>query len=533
MTQADKVLVTGKVWMGTGAQPTALAIRDERVMAIGDDEAMRALLAPGGEVVGLGGRLVLPGLADAHVHLSWHARFLHDLDLKDARSAEEIAERVRSRAQEVPPGDWICGFGWAQDRWVDPTFPTAAVLDAAAPEHPVYLVAHSGHGVWVNSLAMRLARITEWTSDPPGGRLTRDEFGRPTGVLFEDAVELVARVRPEPSAEQLAEWMEASIAAAHRAGLTAVHDFDGPDCFRALQILRAQGKLTLRVVKNIPVTLLDQAIELGMRWGFGDDGLRIGAVKAFADGALGTRTALMFKPYEHEPGNTGVRTTDPEEMLTNVSRASAAGLPSAIHGIGDRAVHDVLDVYQTVREQERKRGAPLRHRIEHVQLIHPDDAHRLGEMAIIASMQPIHATSDMEMADHHWGDRADWSYNWRVQLKHGAPVAFGSDAPIESFEPLKGIHAAVTRRRADGSPGPEGWRSQNDGRLTVEEAVCGFTQGPAYAAGMEDRLGKLAPGYLADLVVLDRDIFTCDPMAILETDVVGTMVGGEWVHRAF
>ena len=270
---------------------------------------------------------------------------------------------------------------------------------------------------------------------------------------------------------------------------------------------------------------------------FGSDYLRVGGVKIFADGALGPRTAWMVEPYEGEPGNTGISTTDPEEMMEAVSRASAAGLPATIHAIGDRAVHHVLNVYEAVRAQEAARGVARgqrRHRIEHVQLIHPDDAQRLGELGIIASMQPNHATSDMEMADRYWGSRADYAYNWRLQLEAGAVLALGSDAPIEPIEPLPNIQSAVTRRRLDGSPGPEGWRSGagGGGRLSVEEAVRGFTLGPAYAAGLEGRLGRLAPGYLADLVVLGQDIFTCDPMAIAETPVLGTMIGGEWVHRS-
>jgi hypothetical protein len=228
--------------------------------------------------------------------------------------------------------------------------------------------------------------------------------------------------------------------------------------------------------------------------------------------------------------------TDPEEMLEVVGKASTAGLPSTIHAIGDRAVHEVLNAYEAVRKQEAALGiAPgeRRHRIEHVQVIHPDDVGRLAALGVIASMQPNHATSDMDMADRYWGARADFGYNWRLQLRAGAMVALGSDAPIEPIEPLPNIQAAVTRRRADGSPGPDGWRPGENNRLTVDEAVRGFTRGPAYAAGMERRLGQIAPGFLADLVVLGQDIYTCDPMEIGGTAVLGTMVGGKWAWRGF
>lgn len=536
--QADTVLVNGNIRTQYDAQPRvrALAIGAGRIIALGSDDDMRALLAPGGELVDLGGALVIPGLVDAHVHLSWYAHFLHNVDLTGARSAQHAAELVAERARGTAAGTWIEGRGWSQDRWPDRAFPTAAQLDALVPGHPVYLEAQSAHAAWVNSAALRQAGITAETPDPPGGRIGRGASGEPSGVLFESAMRLVKERMPEPGPEQVAEQSRVAIARAQRGGLTGVHDFDGAVAFQAYQLLHERDALGFRIVKNIPVELLDHAISVGLRWGFGDDFLRIGGVKMFADGALGPRTAWMVEPYEGEPENTGISTMDPEEMMACASRASAAGLPSTIHAIGDLAVHHVLNVYEAVRGEEAARGVSpdrLRHRIEHVQIIHPDDAGRLGALGIIASMQPNHATSDMEMADRYWGSRADYAYNWRLQLDAGAWLALGSDAPIEPVEPLPNIQAAVTRRRADGSPGSEGWRAGADGRgrLTVEEAVRGFTLGPAYAAGLEDRLGRLTPGYLADLVVLGQDIYMCDPMAIGETPVLGTMIGGRWAHR--
>lgn len=541
---ADIVLYNGSIHTQFEPSPrvNALAIRDGKILAIGEDDQMRDLLTPGGEAVDLNGRLVIPGLVDAHVHLSMYAHFLHNVDLTAATSAQHGAELVGKRVKEIPPelppDRWIRGHGWAQDDWPDRRFPTAAHLDAVVPDHPVYLTARSGHAAWVNSAALRRAGITSQTSDPPGGQIARDASGRPTGILFETAMELASRLIPAVTPEQVADQVKAAVERAHRGGLTGVHDFDGATAFRAYQILKNAGELSLRIVKNIPVDLLDHAIELGLRWGFGDDWLRIGGVKSFVDGALGTRTAWMIEPYEGEPDNIGICVTDPEELAENISKASAAGLPSTVHAIGDRAVHQLLNAYQAVREQEARRGVTpdrLRHRIEHVQIIHPDDVSRLGQLGIIASMQPNHATSDMIMADTYWGERADYAYNWRLQLDAGAVLALGSDAPIEPIEPLPNIQAAVIRRRPDGSPGPDGWRSGDGGRgrLTVDEAVRGFTLGPAYAAGMEDRLGRLAPGCLADLVVLEQDIYTCPPAEIGTTGIMGTMVGGRWVHRVF
>ena len=342
------------------------------------------------------------------------------------------------------------------------------------------------------------------------------------------------RIVPKLTVDELANRMQETINLINQQGLTGLHDNDGADCFQALQILHEKNALSLRVIKNLPVPLIDHALEVGLRWGFGDDFLRIGGVKIFADGALGSRTAALFAPYEGEPENFGIIVTEKEDIIDIVQRSSLAGIPSAIHAIGDRAVHDVLDAYETVRKIEQSNGIlpdSRRHRIEHVQLIHPKDASRLAELGVIASMQPIHATSDMLMADQCWGNRSAYSYNWRLQLNHGAQLAFGSDAPVEAINPFLGIHAAVTRRRLDGSPSPAGWRSENNGCLTVDEAVRAFTLGPAIAAGQERKMGRLTSGYLADLLVLNQDIYTIDPMTIAETRPIFVMIGGKWVVR--
>jgi len=488
---ADTILYNGRIYTQNDQQPTtrALAIRDGRIVALGTERELWDALRPGGAAIDLEGRAVLPGLIDAHAHLSWYAAYLHLVELRDVTSPRQAAERVAERAVDTPPGEWVRGHGWSQERFPKKAFPTAADLDALVPDHPVYLTTQSVHAAWANTAALRAAGITANTPDPAGGTIGRDEDGNPNGILYETAMDLVEDKIPLLSPEEVAEQVQVAITRAHRSGLTGLHDFDGALAFRAYQLLHSRGDLTLRIVKNIPVALLDHAIALGLRAGFGDDFLRVGGVKTFADGALGPRTAWMVDPYKGEPDNFGISVTDPEEMMENVRKASAAGLPSTIHAIGDRAVHHVLDVYQAVRKEEAARGTrpgAMRHRIEHVQLIHPDDAGRLAELDVIASMQPVHATSDMEMADAYWGDRSDYAYNIRLQVDAGAPVAFGSDAPVEPIEPLPGIHAAVTRRRPDGSPGPEGWRAGPGGqrRLTVDEAVRGFTRGAAYAAGI-------------------------------------------------
>jgi predicted amidohydrolase YtcJ len=510
-----------------GPRVRALAISYGRVVALGGDEGIQRLANADTSLVNLDGKTVMPGLTDAHLHWEGQARALRSVDVFEAPEKAIALERVRERASETPAGEWVTGQGWAQDLWSQRAFPTRFDLDAVAPHNPVYLDAKSGHAAWVNSLALKRAGINDGTGDPEGGQILRDADGAASGILLETAMDLASACVPNPSSEQLADMMADAQDRALRCGITMIHDFDDPSCLVALQILRERGDLALRVLKQINQQWLDAAIDSGIRSGFGDDWIRIGALKLFADGALGPKTALMFEPYEGEPDNYGMAVVDKEEMIEYVSKASAFGLPASIHAIGDKAVHDALDVFESVRREEAARGegtSERRHRIEHVQIIHRGDVDRLAKLDVIASMQPIHATSDRVAADRYWGARTAYAYNPRLQLDQGARVAFGSDAPVEPLDPFLGIHAAVTRER-NGYPAG-GWHPE--AKLSAHEALLGFTQGTAYAAGMEDRLGKLDEGYLADLIVLDRDIYRVEPEEILELKVLGTMVGGEW-----
>jgi len=529
----DRILYNGNiVTLDTRKhRVSALAIRDNCIVAYGSDADLLPLATVDTIRQNLGSRTVIPGLTDAHIHWEQTARALSQVNVFEVPDKSIAVERVAARVAKTPAGAWITGYGWFQDIWPGAAFPTSSDLDVVATNHPVFLTAKSFHAAWVNSYALRLCGITPSTPDPEGGQIVRDTQGHPTGVLLELAMDLVRTHIPLLSADQIANQMKTAQQLALASGLTGLHDFDEPSCLNAMQILRERGELGLRFLKNINKRWLTAAIESGLRAGFGDDWIRIGALKMFADGALGPHTAAMIDPYVGEPDNYGIVTIEKEEMIDLMSRASAAGLPSTVHAIGDRAVHDVLDGFEIVRVQEARRGesrASRRHRIEHVQVIHPNDVHRLAELNIIASMQPLHATSDMLTADRFWGDRSRLAYNPRVQLDQGVICAFGSDSPVEPFEPLKGIHAAVTRQRPDGSPGKNGWYPES--RLTVDEALRGFTIGPAYAAGMESCLGQLAPGFLADLVVLDRDLYSIDPLDILNTQIIATMVDGVWRH---
>jgi predicted amidohydrolase YtcJ len=528
-----RILYNARIYTLDPSKPlvSAIAINRDRVIALGDDFDILSDFGEGNNRLGhpelrdAGGLAVIPGLTDAHIHLETFAMNLIKVDC-ESPTRESCLERVAERARALAPGEWILGHGWNQNDW-NGGFGNSIELDAAAPHNPVYLTARSLHAAWANTQALRNAGLSTHTPDPPNGLLGRDENGNLTGILFESAMDLVVQAIPTPSVETVAEAINQAQRQLWMLGLTGVHDFDRRRCFTALQMLHRRHELRLRVIKSIPLEDLDQAIAVGLRTGFGDDYLRIGAVKIFADGALGPHTAAMLQPYQGEPENRGILILDAEDLYEHGRKAVENGLCLAVHAIGDRANHEVLDAYDHLNEYERQSGIHMRHRIEHVQLIHTDDANRLGKMGVIASMQPIHATSDMLMADRFWGTRATLSYAWRTQLNHGAKLAFGSDAPVESPNPFWGIHAAVTRRRADGSPGPQGWYP--DQRLNILEAIQGYTVGAAYAAGLEDRLGRLAPGYLADLLILDADPFTISPDELRSVQPLATMVGGEWV----
>jgi predicted amidohydrolase YtcJ len=524
-----KLLYNAHIYTQNPAQPTASAmvIDRERILAVGSADDLSNQY-PGAQRQDMRGRFILPGLTDAHLHLKFYSLGLQKIDCETEAKAECL-RRVAERVKQSKPGEWILGHGWNQNVWGE--WPTAAELDAIAPNNPVYLTAKSLHAGLANTQAMKIANITTSTPDPQNGQLQRDTKGNFTGVVLESAMELVESAIPEPTPNEIANAIEKAQSILWKMGLTGVHDFDRRDSFMALQKLHREHRLKLRVLKNLPVELLDQAFELGLQSGFGDDMLRIGNIKAFMDGALGPHTAAMFQPYIGEGENRGMLNMDGEELFEHGRKAAQVGLGMTVHAIGDRANHEVLDAYEQLRSYESEHHLPhLRHRIEHVQVIHPDDAARLGKLNIVASMQPIHATSDMLMAEAFWGpERSRLAYALKAQLDFGARLALGSDAPVESPNPFLGLHAAVTRRRTDGSPSPEGWYPEQ--RLTLAQAWEGYTLGPAYAAYMEDRLGRLAPNHLADLIVLENDPFKSDPKDLPVFESSATMVNGEWVYE--
>ena len=531
MTAPDEVIVGGRIHTldPSASSAQALALLQGNVVAAGSDDKILPLAGARTIITRLHGRTVLPGLIDAHLHLQHLALAMERLDC-ETPSLGECLSRVAERAHATPEGEWILGHGWNQNTWGG--FPDRFALDEVAPHHPVYLTAKSLHAGWANSQALTRAKLDRSSTDPLDGQLQRDAHAGLTGILLEGAMRLVASAVPTPSLEDVARAVASAQPRLWEVGLTGVHDFDGPSCFAALQLLRERGELGLRVLKSIPLEQLDAAVELGLRSGFGDDWIRMGAVKVFADGALGPRTAAMLEDYEGEPGNRGTLLQDRETLFEIGRRALPAGLALAIHAIGDRANHEVLQAFSALRREAVAPGAAqLPSRIEHVQLLHPQDVPGLARLNLVASMQPIHATSDMEMAQRHWGDRVRTSYAWRSLARAGTRLVFGSDAPVESPNPFWGWHAAVTRRRQDGAPGLDGWLPQE--RLDRQEALLAFTRHAAELARLAGRQGILRPGSLADLIVLDRDPLTCPAEELYTLRPSATMVGGRWRYRIF
>jgi hypothetical protein len=437
---------------------------------------------------------------------------------------------VRDRVKQINPDSWIIGHGWNQNQWG--AYGMAKDLDRVAPKNPVYLTAKSLHAAWVNSTALQQAGIDASTPDPHGGEIQRDANGDPTGILFETAMNLVSKTLPKASTDELATALQLTQEMLWRYGITSVHDFDDLICLDALEILREQELLGIRVVKNIPLEEMDTALAKNFFSGAGDEWIRIGNLKIFTDGALGLRTAAMIEPYEGEPTNYGMLQFSQQELIELFQEVIGKGFALAVHAIGDQANHVTLNALEMLPKVDSKPGAPkMRHRIEHLQLLHPMDLARPAKLGIIPSMQPIHATSDMQMANTYWGPRIRYAYAWQSQIQSGATLAFGSDAPVESPNPFWGIHAAVTRKAREAAPKDDVWVPSE--RIAVHEAILAYTFGPAKATGLEHTLGSLKPGNYADLLLLDTDPYHCPNEKLGSIQPVGTMVGGVWRYRGF
>lgn len=493
----------------------AVLVRDGRVVAVGSAESLAGGM-PRLETLDLAGTTVTAGLTDAHVHLVEWALARRQVDLTDAATPADAARRV---AEAAGDDGWVRGRGWDPHRWDEE--PTRTLLDEALPGRPVLLQSHDMHSLWGSSTALERAGITASTPDPEGGRIERDPQGTPTGVVRDNAMPLLLDAAPAPGWPQRRTALLAGQEALHRLGLVGVHTVE-PDSLGLLEAVRADDRLRLRILQHLPLAALDDAIRLGLRSGFGGDWLRIGGVKMFLDGALGSRTALMRDPYEGTD-DRGVATLPAQEFRAVVERGARAGLATTVHAIGDAAMDLALDVLAT---QAAALEGPVPHRIEHAQLIAPD---RLDPdeavRRVVCSVQPSHLMTDWRAADRHWGDRARLAFAFRSLEDAGFTLALGSDAPVEPPDPREGLYAAVTRRDRAGRPA-DGWYALE--RLSMERAWAGYTVGAAHAAG-DPRQGRLAPGAFADLVAWREDPFRVEPSRLLELEAVLTMVGGEVV----
>jgi predicted amidohydrolase YtcJ len=543
-------LTHGKVWTGEPYAPPgqkatpavfveAVAIANGRILAVGTSQQMLAYVGPNTQVLDFEGRLAIPGFIDDHVHFIQGGFQLLEIDLKNTRSEAEFVERIGEKAKSLQPGRWMEGGDWDEEAWPDAKLPTRWMIDGVTPNNPVFLSRYDGHAALANTLALKLAGVTGETRDPAGGVIVRGPQSlEPTGVLKDAAQDLVARVIPRPTQEEFAEALKAGLAEARRVGVTSVEDIsvdgDSPNAsftgeIELLRRAEREGWLTCRFYEITPIADWQRLAEAGLAQGMGSDFLKMGAVKGFADGSLGSRTAWMFDSFSDDPANHGLLLplmNPPAKMEAAVAGSDKAGIQVAIHAIGDRANAEMLDIFARVGGAH----APAhRFRIEHAQHLRPQDIARFATLGVVASMQPYHAIDDGRWAEKRIGhDRARFSYAWRSLLEVGAPLAFGTDWPVAPLNPLLGVYAAVTRATLDGKH-PEGWFPEQ--RLSVEQALRAYTQGSAYAAFEEKEKGTIAPGKLADIVVLSADLFSIPPEKIKQVHVTTTIVGGKVVFQ--
>ncbi|MBI3844353.1 MAG: amidohydrolase [Planctomycetes bacterium] len=542
--EADLVLLGGRV-VGT-KDATAIACRDGRIVFVGTDSGARRFVTSRTRLFPLAGATIVPGLTDAHGHMLGLGEALVRVDLVGTSSYAEVIERTSTRAASTPQQNWVLGRGWDQNDWSEKAFPTHAALSERTPDHPVFLRRVDGHAGLANAAALLLAGVTRDTKDPDGGRILRDPAtGEPTGVFVDNAMDLVERVIPEPTHDEKAALLRRAMQECVENGLTEVHDagvdLDTIACYRELA---ARGEMPLRVYAMIagggtsfatdPATdshganpTLDAFLARGPEVGAADGLLTIRAVKLYADGALGSRGAALLEAYSDEPGNVGLLVTDPAELHAVTVRCLKAGLQVCVHAIGDRGNRVVLDAFEQALAEVPAASRGARLRIEHAQVLAPDDLPRLARLGVVASMQPTHATSDMPWAEARLGhERARGAYAWRSLLQSGAQLAFGSDFPVESVSPLFGLYAAITRQDETGKPAGGWFADQN---LTPAEALAGFTSGAAFAAFEEADGGTIALGKRADLTALSADPLTANPRELRTARVIATVVRGRVV----
>lgn len=527
---ADLVIINANVHTMNRQQAMAqaVAVYGNRIVAVGSNDEIKKLAGGRTRVIDAGGRLLLPGFNDSHVHFLSGGAQLSSVDLRDAKTPQEFAERIRRFSEKLPRGRWVTGGDWDHERWAGAQLPTKELIDAFTKDVPVFVNRLDGHMALANSVALKLAGITRETKDPPGGLIVRDAQGEPTGILKDAAMSFVyAKIPPASFAERL----DAARAATNYAasfGVTSVQDMSANDDVGIYQTLLERGELKTRVYAVAPLPSWERLAQTGFLAHFGNDMLRVGGLKGFADGSLGSTTALLFEPYNDAPNMRGLRGEEMDGMLERTRGADRAGLQVMIHAIGDAANDQILSIYEQVARENGERDR--RFRIEHAQHLRAQDIARFGKDKVIASMQPYHCIDDGRWAEKRIGhERAKTTYAFRSLLDSGAVLAFGTDWSVAPLNPLFGVYAAVTRRTLDGR-NPGGWIPEQ--KISVEETLRAYTYGSAYAEGTEKTKGTIAPGMLADMVMLSDDIFRIDPVKIENVTVRLTIMDGRLVYEA-
>ncbi len=523
----------GRIYTNDPANPwaEAMAVSEGKISCVGKMD--HVLLDCGGgqegaETVNLKGQFVMPGFNDAHVHLGGAASDELAVPLVGVPSPEEMQKRVANAVAQHKPGEWITGGGWDHTLWPEKRFPNRQQLDAVAPKNPVILTHISGHVAVANSLALKSAEVDKHTPNPPGGEIEHDALGEPTGMLKEYAAMSLAKARiPDPTPEQRRKGIELVLENIAKNGVTSVQDYSEWADFQIYQQLKEEGKLTVRITEWLPFdTPLNDLQNMRAQGGTKDPWLKTGALKAFTDGAMGSRTAAMLEPYSDDPSTSGILTNDPEKLTAMAIQRDKAGFQLAFHAIGDRANRIALDVFEAVVKANGPRDR--RDRIEHAQVVAPTDFVRFAELHVIASMQPSHQTTDMRWAEDRIGrERILGAYAWSTMLKNGVRLASGTDYNVEPINPFRGLYACVTRERPDGGP-RNGWEPQE--KISLADCIRAYTSGSAYAQFEEGKKGELKAGEYADFVILSNDLTKVPPAQFTKTRVLRTVVGGRIVY---
>jgi predicted amidohydrolase YtcJ len=525
-SNATLAIVNARVWTGDSARPwaDAIAVNGDSIVAVGSSAEVRKLGAQ--RVVDAKGGMVTPGFIDAHVHFITGGFRLSSVQLRDAKTPEEFTRRIKEFAATVPAGTWITGGDWDHEQWGG-ELPVRQWIDSITPDHPVWVNRLDGHMALANSAALKAAGVTRATRDVSGGEIVRGGDGEPTGVLKDNAQDLVGRVMPDPPPALEDRALDTAMTYVAAQGVTTVHNMGTWNDLAIFDRARAAGRLRTRIYAVVPLSTWERLRDTVAARGTGDDWLRIGGLKGFVDGSLGSHTAAMLEPFTDAPDDRGLFVNTPEDLYAWTSGADKAGLHVIIHAIGDRAIRTLLDTYARVATENGPRDR--RFRMEHAQHIAPADITRFAELGVIASMQPYHAIDDGRWAERVIGpERAKGTYAFKSLIDSKAKVAFGSDWFVAPPTPLEGIYAAVTRRTLD-DRNPNGWVPEQ--KITVEDALRAYTSGSAFASFEESRKGTLARGKLADLVLIDRDLTTIPPETIRDARITMTVVGGRVIYE--